>query len=264
MIPAAYILAWSKHAPWSTLAQVEQDLLIERALHELFSNPFLSGNLAFRGGTALHKLFLNPQARYSEDIDLVQIKSGNIKPILVEIGKAMDFMEVKRSTKQNIRMNTLSYPFHAEMPPNAKMKIKIEINTREHFSVLGFKEMNLTHQNPFLPDKTTRITTYQLEELLSTKIRALYQRSKGRDLFDICFAIEKLNPDLDKIIAAFKVYMSESGFTIPDANTFLRNLDQKMQDTDFTGDTVGLLRPGTIYDANSAYEIVKNQLIVKI
>lgn len=59
--------------------------MIERALIEIFSDPFLNENLAFRGGTALHKLFLKPQARYSEDIDLVQIKTGPIKPILVKL-----------------------------------------------------------------------------------------------------------------------------------------------------------------------------------
>jgi len=264
MIPAAYILAWSKVAPWSTMAQIEQDLLIERALHELFSNPFLSENLAFRGGTALHKLFLNPQPRYSEDIDLVQLNSGSIKPVMVEIGKAMDFMAIKRSTKQNRNMNTLFYPFEAEMPPNNKMKIKIEINTREHFTVMGLKKISLNKQNPFLPEIPAQITTYHLEELISTKIRALYQRSKGRDLFDIYLALEKLDPDIDKIINSFKIYMANSRVTIPDVTTFMRNLDKKMQDTDFIGDIIGLLRPGTAYDANLAYEAVKNQIILNI
>lgn len=73
MIPKPYIAKWQKHAPWKEFSQVEQDLIISRTLIELFSDDFLKENLAFRGGTALHKLYLNPAPRYSEDIDLVQI-----------------------------------------------------------------------------------------------------------------------------------------------------------------------------------------------
>jgi predicted nucleotidyltransferase component of viral defense system len=76
MIPQAYIIEWSNNVPWSTNEQVEQDLVICRALVAIFNDDFLAENLAFRGGTALHKLFLSPQPRYSEDIDLVQIKAA--------------------------------------------------------------------------------------------------------------------------------------------------------------------------------------------
>jgi predicted nucleotidyltransferase component of viral defense system len=72
MIARRYIEEWKEFAPWSDNAQVEQDLVIERSLVEIFSDELLRTNLAFRGGTAFHKLYLKPQARYSEDIDLVQ------------------------------------------------------------------------------------------------------------------------------------------------------------------------------------------------
>jgi predicted nucleotidyltransferase component of viral defense system len=65
MIPQAYITEWSNNVPWQTNEQVEQDLVICRALTELFKDEFLAGHLAFRGGTALHKLYLSPQPRYS-------------------------------------------------------------------------------------------------------------------------------------------------------------------------------------------------------
>jgi predicted nucleotidyltransferase component of viral defense system len=79
MIPRRYIEEWKEFASWPEDAQVEQDLVIEKALVQLFSNPFLHERLAFRGGTALYKLFLQPQVRYSEDIDLVQINPEPIK-----------------------------------------------------------------------------------------------------------------------------------------------------------------------------------------
>ncbi len=70
MIPRPHIAKWQKFAPWRDFAQVEQDLVISRTLVEIFSDDFLSSQLAFRGGTALHKLYLHPASRYSEDIDL--------------------------------------------------------------------------------------------------------------------------------------------------------------------------------------------------
>jgi len=71
MIPQRYIEEWKTQAPWQVDAQVEQDLIIARSLVEIFSDNLLKNALAFRGGTALHKLYLTPQIRYSEDIDLV-------------------------------------------------------------------------------------------------------------------------------------------------------------------------------------------------
>ena len=86
MIPKAFITAWRGNAPWRTNAQVEQDLVISRAIVELFKHKPLSDKLFFRGGTALYKLHLIPPARYSEDIDLVQI---NPEPI----GETIDLIK---------------------------------------------------------------------------------------------------------------------------------------------------------------------------
>ena len=56
MISAAFITAWSQAHPWSTSAQVEQDLVLSRALVAIYQDPLLADALIFRGGTALHKL----------------------------------------------------------------------------------------------------------------------------------------------------------------------------------------------------------------
>ena len=93
MINRAAIMAWNERAPWSEPYMVEQDLIISRALVDIFSDDFLASELAFRGGTALHKLYLGPdQPRYSEDIDLVQINPGPIKPILFRLGEVLCWM----------------------------------------------------------------------------------------------------------------------------------------------------------------------------
>lgn len=61
MIPQAEIISWRNIAPWAGFDQVEHDLVLPRALCELYKNPLISENLVFRGGTALHKLFFKRQ-----------------------------------------------------------------------------------------------------------------------------------------------------------------------------------------------------------
>ena len=90
MIPRDFITEWRAQAPWVSDLQVEQDLVISRALVELFSRLAIAEALAFRGGTALYKLHLRPPARYSEDIDLVQVDAGPIGSVLKEVRAALD------------------------------------------------------------------------------------------------------------------------------------------------------------------------------
>jgi len=136
MIPEYYIQQWKEQAPWNESYMVEQDLIICRALVSIFSDEFLASQLAFRGGTALHKLYLSPQPRYSEDIDLVQITPGPIKPIMYRLGEVLSWLP-NRVTKQKRYNNTMLFRFESEIPPVVQMRLKVEINCYEHFNVLG-------------------------------------------------------------------------------------------------------------------------------
>src|SRR5436189_506114 len=90
MIPEYCITEWRQKAPWSEDYQVEQDLIISRALIEIYQNEKISDSLVFRGGTALNKLYITPPARYSEDLDFVQIKSEPIGPTIASIRNKLD------------------------------------------------------------------------------------------------------------------------------------------------------------------------------
>ncbi|MEX2586009.1 MAG: nucleotidyl transferase AbiEii/AbiGii toxin family protein [Balneolaceae bacterium] len=265
MIPKAYIDAWRSMAPWSESSQVEQDLIISRAVVEIFSNDFLKEHLAFRGGTALHKLYLHPPARYSEDIDLVQLRPASAKPMLEAIRDQLLFLGGKndRQVKLNEHNCTVYYSFEPEISPPPRMRLKIEINTREHFSVLGLQKETYLIDNPWYRG-CTEVTTYQLEELLGTKLRALYQRKKGRDLFDLHHAIETFDVDIDKIIESFYAYLEEENNKAPTAREFELNLIEKMQDNEFTGDIIALLRPEIEYDQDEAYERIMNEVISRL
>lgn len=262
MLPRRYIEEWKEFAPWPEDAQVEQDLVIEKAMLELFSDPFLQERLAFRGGTALHKIFLKPQVRYSEDIDLVQTQAEPIKATISAIRKQLKFLG-KPVVKQKANNNTLVYRFESEIPPVINLRLKIEINCREHFTVLGYKEIEHVIKNTWA-NGSCKLIAFEAEELLGTKLRALYQRKKGRDLFDLYRALTNIDLDIDKLIHFYKEYMAFSVNKPPTQKQFLRNMENKLDDPDFSGDIYALLRAGVEYDQDQAYELVRTELIEKI
>jgi predicted nucleotidyltransferase component of viral defense system len=263
MIPQRYIEEWRATAPWTTDAQVEQDLVIARAIVEMYSDDLLKNSLAFRGGTALHKLYIKPQIRYSEDIDLVQINSEPVNPILKRIREKLDFLGTKRTVKQHIHNNTVIYRFDSEMQPIVNMRLKIEINTREHLNIFGLKEIPYEVNSAWFSGQC-HITGYKIEELLGTKLKALYQRKKGRDLFDLYWALTNMTMDIDKIIHCYKIHMANAVDKPPTKKQFLANMTEKMTDTEFTEDIRMVLKQGVEYDNEAAWELIKKKLVEKI
>ena len=263
MIPRPYIAKWQEHAPWREFAQVEQDLIISRALAELFADDFLREHLAFRGGTALHKLYLNPAPRYSEDIDLVQIKPGSIKPIMERIGEVVTFFEEERTTQHRGHGIKALYRFTSEYE-GIRMRLKLEINCREHFNVLGLTEVPFTVKSEWFKGECA-IKTYKLNELLGTKLRALYQRNKGRDLFDLDYARKNMAINVDEILQCYYAYMQFSTEKKPPSKKeFLLNIEAKENDGNFTGDMEALLRPEVVYNQQSAFEWLKTEVIERM
>jgi predicted nucleotidyltransferase component of viral defense system len=259
VIPRANIVAWRSVAPWLADSQVEQDLVLSRVLVEVFSNTRLAENLAFRGGTALYKLHLPSAWRYSEDIDFVQIQSGAIGTILNEIRWLVDpFLgNPTRDLKEDSVV--LNYRFSSEIPPVVPLRLKVEINTREHFSVMGIEKRSYSVQSNWFSG-VCELSTYSLEELLGTKLRALYQRRKGRDLFDLWVGLTDGHADNEAIVRVFKHYMDNGGYHVTQEE-FRENLHDKMGRRDFLGDTEGLLRPGVTYDPQKAFQLIDDRLI---
>lgn len=259
MIPQAYITNWRTMAPWQDDAQVEQDLVLSRALIEIFASGPLQGKLALRGGTALSKLFLPSPVRYSEDIDLVQVQAAPIGPILDAIRAVLDpwLGEPKRSASQGNM--TLVYRFESEVPPIRPLRLKVETNTREHFAVLGYQTIPFSVQSPWFTG-TADIVTYKINEILATKLRALYQRRKGRDLFDLWLCIENRMFDAAEMIRCFCSYMQCEQHPISRAQ-FEQNLHEKANDPAFLADIRPLLTSQVNYDSSAALDLVRRTLI---
>lgn len=243
MIPQSYITAWRKQVSWKENYQVEQDLIIQRALIDLFKDDFIRERLAFRGGTALHKLFLAPAARYSEDIDLVQVKAEPVGAIINRVREQLSYLGIPR-IKQKQHNNSIVFSIQSE--DEVPIKLKIEINTREHFSVYGLKDIPVRLDSEWESGEAL-VSTYELDELLATKLRALYQRKKGRDLFDLWYALNNSAVNVKRIINAFRHYMAAEGNEVTQKQ-FIENMEKKIVDPDFQGDMNGLLRSGIEYE----------------
>ena len=259
MIPRDYITAWRARAPWVQDLQVEQDLIISRALVEVFSHSGLAASLAFRGGTALYKLHITPPARYSEDIDLVQIKAEPIGVTMNALREVLDPWLGKPQWKQNEGRVTLYYRFDSEDNPPIRLRLKVETNTREHFALLGHKAIPFQVSSRWFSGSAD-ITTFELDELLATKLRALYQRRKGRDLFDLSTALENPAVDPRRLIDTFSGYMEKEEGRITRA-MFERNLAAKLRMPEFGADIGPLLAPGYMWDIEEAARTVSQELI---
>ncbi len=227
----------------------------------MFRDPVLRSQLAFRGGTALHKLYLPPPIRYSEDIDLVQLKAGPIGGILDSIRKTLSFLGHPRVRQKGMN-NTMVFSCDSEIPPIVALKLKVEINCREHFSSFKLTTLPFTIESRWFSGEC-ELLTYNLEELLGSKLRALYQRKKGRDLFDLWYALTKAEPDLKKVIQAFQEYMKSVDCVVT-RRQFSQNLQKKLSDPDFEGDILGLLRPEVAYHMDEAYQLVNRKLIEQL
>jgi len=255
MIPYNTITAWSVMHPWPTREQIEQDLLLSKAIIEIYKNEMLSRELVFRGGTALHKLILPNPSRYSEDLDFVRSTSGGIGNIMKELtvlGKQSGF-----TVKTRIGQYPKVY-WHGIAQTGRDIRIKIEINTFERSPALPLVEINHNIHTDWFSGEA-KIKMFKNEEIAATKLRALYQRSKGRDLFDLWLLTNIICINPIKTCQAFETYRPD-GYT---AKKAIENLTKKIFEKGFSTDinniVSGEFRKYNIEDAAS--QVIDKYLI---
>src|SRR5262249_27546638 len=152
--------------------------------------------------------------------------------------------------------------FQSEDTPPVSLRLKIEINTTEFFTLYGYQHHDYGIESRWFTGQST-IKTFQLEELMGTKLRALFQRLKGRDLFDLWLGITKLNMDCEKVLSAFNYYNKANNVIISRAE-FEKNLIPKMEVHEFIGDLRILLSDGLDWNPDHAYSSVMEQLISRL
>jgi predicted nucleotidyltransferase component of viral defense system len=241
VIPAQNIVAWGQSVPWVEQRQVEQDLIISRALIELFADPFLKKELRFRGGTALNKLHFPKPLRYSEDIDLTRTTEGPIGPVLDRVREILEpwlghAQSVPSKIAPKLRFRVQAEDGNSEAP----IRLKVEIHTRERTAYDDPISLPYAVKNPWFTG-TANIATFSKEEILATKLRALLQRNKGRDLVDLSHAAAVFaDLDVQRMITCFEKYLSATDDSISRAQAEERMFD-KLENPDFLADVRPLL-----------------------
>lgn len=263
MIPRAYLQAWSAKAPWPDIRQVEQDLIICRALCDLFNAPTLRGKIAFRGGTAINKLLFRHPLRYSEDIDLVQTQPESIGATVDAIRDTLAWLG-KCNWGQAGHSTHLVFKFTTEADTQSTLKLKVEINTREHENLFGIRHYPFAVENDWYQGKA-EIASFAPEELFGTKLRALLQRRKNRDMFDLGEGLKELALDTGKLVACFEHYLALEGRPITRAVAEQRMLAKLTRS--LTEDIVPLLPAGVRFnddDAVDAFGRVWSELVIRL
>jgi predicted nucleotidyltransferase component of viral defense system len=168
----------------------------------------------------------------------------------------------KPKRKQGEGRVTFTYRFQSEDVPPVPLKLKVETNTREHFAVFGLGQVPFEVSSRWFEGRC-QVQTYELDELLATKLRALYQRKAGRDLFDLAVALGDHRADPDRIVRAFRAYMDHENHPVTRA-LFEENLALKMRDAAFLADISPLLSPGFVWDPEAEAPLVSSRLIARL
>ncbi|PJC65153.1 MAG: nucleotidyl transferase AbiEii/AbiGii toxin family protein [Deltaproteobacteria bacterium CG_4_9_14_0_2_um_filter_42_21] len=258
MIHKDAILYWSEISPFADNVQVEQDLLLTGMLCKIYSHPVLSEKIAFRGGTCLQKLFMPNVFRYSEDLDFVQIQKEPIGDTIHTLRDVLSNIFEEDPAWAMRRDGCRLYYFFQAEGRESKQKIKIEINTREQFSIEGYQKKELSFTSPWISGEA-QVTTFSLEEILATKLRALYQRKKGRDLFDL-WKSKELKPGWEKVVHIFMKYMEKNKHPIH-RDEMISNLHTKLSDKRFLSDIGPLLVEGAQYEVGKAAHFVEQKIL---
>ena len=257
MIPYNTITAWGVSHPWSTREQIEQDMLLSKAICDIFNNEMLAGELVFRGGTALNKLILREPYRYSEDLDFVRTNPGGIGNIMKEL------TTLGNATGYQVKTRIGQYPkvyWHAKSQTGYNLKIKIEINTYERSSALPIISVRHSVKSDWYSGEAD-IGIIQFEEMAATKLRALFQRSKGRDLFDLWLLTTEVGVDTAMVCDVFSSY-KPNGYTGKKA---IDNLEAKLLNQGFRSDINNLISESIrTYNPDKAAKIIINKYLMNI
>jgi predicted nucleotidyltransferase component of viral defense system len=265
VIPRPYITQWSWQAPWPREHQIEQDLILSRLIVEIGRHELLGREIAFRGGTCLHKLHMDKPARYSEDLDYTRTsqepKIGECMAALRGIAAEIGLSERRRRFPSgDSDMACIWFGASAETEDERRLSIKIEINVQESTPYRPHILVPYGVESRWWSGEA-EVRTFELEEVLSTKLRALYARRKGRDLFDLWFALRQVELDDRAVVEGLEHYMGDGVYSY---RQLQRNLSGKLGDAVFLEDITNLTRDVGSYDAAEAGAIVMGRLGVHL
>lgn len=276
MTQQTHLTAWQAKAPWPKRSQIEQDLRLSRGVAAIFDDVVLQEHLAMRGGTVLHKAHLAPAARYSEDIDLVLIKAmepetldRHLRRVLTPVlGRPSDSLvaDAWLAIRNVLRPSKILRTGYKFVPVGLQREetIKVEVNLNENASLYPLVDVPIELLDDHGELVQAAVRSYDINEMMGTKMRALMQREQGRDLFDLAHAWQLSEAGATvykvegiRVIEAFSWYLEKEGttFSAEEANAFL---NARLGKAGFRRDMDTLLRPGLpTFNVDFAAETVR-------
>lgn len=234
MIPLAELRALS--AEWLLrLDVVEKDYALGWLLAAIADDPDLSRTWVFKGGTCLRKCYYETY-RFSEDLDFTVVDGGPEEPealvaIFTRIGAwlqeqaGLETLVDDRSfrRRQNLRGNPTTegrIAFRGPTLPPTLPKIKLDL-TSDETVVHRPVRRGVVHPYSDQPLPTGGVLAYTAADLAAEKLRALAERCRPRDLYDVVHVHR--HPDLIGEVRAVRVALerkcAHAGIEVPDVGT---------------------------------------------
>jgi predicted nucleotidyltransferase component of viral defense system len=245
---------WADEVGISDLSLVEQDVRVSYALREIVENDLLGSLLCIKGGTAINKLYLKDTSRLSVDLDFNHLGDKytvarqrpdvrkEIIKVLAKSDPAYQFVVTRRDWYQ-----TAIQAVYKPLFGLPSTRLKIEISHVERFPILN------TKRRPFkLIDtgESCKVRTYAIDELLSTKLRALFSRARARDIYDMHQASRmRLNKRL--VRKMFIYYLFRVG-KVYNPKLEYNKLKERLDKKQYVDDVTGYIRQGIRFPFDKA------------
>ncbi len=213
----------------------ERDYALGWFLLGLTRAPIVRPILAFKGGTALRKMYF-PDFRFSEELDFTLVASTDEDDL--RAGIALVTRQVERmsglqmriarwSVKRDIADEEAYQARVAYLGPygqtTSPLRIRLDL-TRYERLVLPTKPMAVTHPYSDAPADACCVSTYPLEEMLAEKLRALLRRAYPRDVFDVWYLLKHHREQLNHgdLLRELEEKCRYKGYAISSPDDFLR------------------------------------------
>lgn len=198
MIPTREL--FDLRAEWSLeLGVIEKDYVLGWLLAGIANQPELARSWVFKGGTCLRKCYYETY-RFSEDLDFTVVEGGPETPeelhpifeaiaawVREESGIELVVEEASFRRRRNPRGNETTQgriAYRGPNPPPQLPKVKLDI-TADEVLVEQLVPRNIGHQYSDAPLPIDGVACYSLIELFGEKLRALAERCRPRDLYDV-------------------------------------------------------------------------------
>ena len=175
---------------------VEKDYALGWALWGIGSHPRLAESWAFKGGTCLKKCYVETY-RFSEDLDFTVLPDGRVEasqvvPILKEVFErvyeesGIDFREREPRVRMRPDGRSAEGRIYYRGPRNAPQaaSIRLDLTIAEQVARPTILRP-IAHPYPDNLPGLGRVRCYGFEELFAEKLRAIGERCRPRDLYDI-------------------------------------------------------------------------------